>query len=84
MTTISENELGISHDDFWEELYKEIPIPLQPGEKTIPMMIEELGRHCEHGTMDIKVKKWVAEGKLIFVGIRMTDSGRLSKAYRKA
>ena len=82
MTTVSENKLDISHDEFWDELYKDIPIPLQPGEKSIPMMIQETnvtGYHC----VERQVKKWVKEGKLIYAGIRISDTGHYVKAYKK-
>jgi len=82
MTTVSENKLDISHDEFWDELYKDIPIPLQPGEKSIPMMMLEnnvTGYHC----MERQVKKWIKEGKLICVGERIGEEGHYVKAYRK-
>ena len=82
MTTVSENKLDISHDEFWDELYKDIPIPLQPGEKSIPMMMLEnnvTGYHC----MERQVKKWIKEGKLTCVGDRIGEANHYVKAYRK-
>jgi hypothetical protein len=73
----------MTDDSFWEELYKDIPIPLQPGEKTLPMMIEDIGRKIDHHTMTKQVDKWIEEGKLIFVGIRITNTGNIAKAYKK-
>jgi len=82
MTIVSENELGISNDDFWKELYKDVPIPLKPGEKTVPMMIDEIpDRSCEYQTMSNMVKKWVKEGKLVSVGMRISN-GKLAQAYK--
>jgi hypothetical protein len=70
-------------DKFWEEIYRDIPIALQPDEKTIPMMIEESGRECDYKTMSRQVKLWIREGKLVFVGMRMYN-GNYAKAYKKA
>ena len=70
------------NDEFWDELYKDIPIPLQPGEKSIPMMMLETnvtGYHC----IERQVKKWVKEGKLIYVGIRIGEADHYVKAYRR-
>ena len=68
-------------DGFWEELYKDIPLPLQPGEKTIAMMIEELG--IDRHSMDRQINKWIKEGKLICVGERLTIGNNHAKAYRR-
>jgi len=70
-------------DGFWEELYKDIPLPLQPGEKTIAMMIEELGNNMDRKSMERQASKWIREGKLICVGDRLTIGNNRAKAYRK-
>jgi hypothetical protein len=81
MTTMSVNKLQINESDFWEELYKAVPILIQPGEKTIPMMMDELDREVTHNTMSNQVKQWVKEGKLVSVGMRISN-GKLAKAYK--
>lgn len=70
-------------DAFWKELYTDIPIPLQPGEKTIPMMMEEIGSSIDRHTMERQIKKWIEEGKLEYVGERITATGNRAKAYKK-
>ena len=69
------------NDDFWNELYKDIPIPIQDGEKTTRMMIDELEREIDFHTMRSQIKRWVKEGKLISVGARIVE-GKLSQAYK--
>jgi hypothetical protein len=70
------------NDEFWDELYKDIPLPLQPGEKTITMMMEEIGSLDRH-SMDRQIAKWIVEGKLICVGERLTIGNNRAKAYKK-
>jgi len=71
------------NDDFWEELYKDIPEPLQPGEKTVTMMMEEIG-NLDRKSMERQIAKWIAEGRLICVGERFTIGNNRAKAYKAA
>jgi hypothetical protein len=75
-------DINFTYNDFWNELYKDVPIMLQPGEKTVSMMIEEIGRAMEFDTMKRNVNRWVKEGKLISVGTRLVK-GRHAQAYRR-
>lgn len=70
------------NNGFWEELFKDVPVMLQDGEKTISMMINELGRPMDFKTMQNQVKRWVAEGKLEPVGKRIVANGKAAEAYR--
>lgn len=78
MTAINDNRMNIS----WDELYQDVPNLIQAGEKTVPMMINELGRPMEFKTMQRQVKKWLAEGKLTSVGKRIDANGKLAEAYK--
>jgi hypothetical protein len=82
VTRVTQKELDIDESDFWNELYKDIPEPLQSGEKTVNMMIEETGKEMNHHSMDKQIKKWVSDGKLICVGNRITVGGYRAKAYK--
>jgi len=70
------------NDDFWNELYKDVPVEIQEGEKTIRMMIEETGKNFMHTTMQLQINRWIKEGKLIYVGRRILPDGKIAKAYK--
>ena len=78
MTAINENKINIS----WQELYAEVPILIQEGEKTVRMMMDELGRDIEFKTMQRQIKMWVNDGKLKSIGKRIDPNGKLAEAYK--
>jgi len=70
------------NDAFWDELYADVPRPIQPGEKTIQMMIEDTGREdMDFKTMRRQVRVWVRAGRLVSVGNRIYN-GKLAEAYK--
>jgi hypothetical protein len=73
--------MGDMNDDFWNELYRDVPIEIQEGEKTLRMMIEEIDRGMTHDTMKAQVKRWIKEGKIVSVGFRIVG-GKLAQAYK--
>jgi len=68
-------------DDTWDDIYNMFTQPLQEGEKTIKMMMEERGIKTSRRAMQDRVDRFVIDGKLIFVGKRLVGS-RLSNAYK--
>ena len=69
------------NDDAWDELLKDIPIELQPGEVTVPMLIERLDRPIDYKTMKKQVERWVEEGKAVRVGKRIYNNAS-AEAYK--
>lgn len=67
-------------DEFLDELFHDIPRPIEPGEITIRMVSSRYG--CTEGTARGWIEKKVAEGVLESIGKRLVK-GRTSQAWRK-
>jgi hypothetical protein len=66
-------------DNFWEELYSDIPKPPQPGEKTLSDIAIDL--QCDRRRARQIVEKWVADKKLEYAGKRIVR-GRSMDAWK--
>lgn len=76
---ITESELR-DEVDGWGALYDTAPRYLQEGEKTITMIAREMG--VDTKTAKRLVAEWIAQGKLVEVGIRRSHTGRPGMAYK--
>lgn len=62
-------------DEFWKELYEDIPAQLELGEKTRSMIAADL--HCDIKTAQKIIDEWVKKGRLVPVGERMVRGKKL-------
>jgi hypothetical protein len=66
--------------DFWEELFSDMPKPLQEGEITCRMFVERYG--CTDNTAKLRLTEKVKAGLLEYIGKR-TIKGRAVDAWRR-